>query len=72
MFLVGLFATQNRDFLLEKDAQHTHKITKQPFLLLVFGYEVNVRFNFRSRSNASRHASFISYSICVGFQSRHN
>jgi len=42
-----LFATQSRDFLLEKDTQHTNKIAKQ-FLLLGFGYKVDVRCNFRS------------------------
>jgi len=43
-----LFASQNRDFLQEKDTQHTNKITKH-FLFLGFGYKVNVPFNFRSR-----------------------
>jgi len=47
-FSVCLFATRNWDFLLEKDTQHTNKITKT-FLFLGFGYKVNVRFNFRSQ-----------------------
>jgi len=41
-----LFATQNRDFLLEKSCK-THQ--QNNILFLVFGYKVDVRFNFRSR-----------------------
>jgi len=40
-----LFATQNRDFLLEKKST-THQ--QNHFLFLVFGDKVNVHFNFRS------------------------
>jgi len=43
-----LFATQNINFLQEKDTQHTNKITKKYFVSW-FGYKVNVPFNFHSR-----------------------
>jgi len=41
-----LFATQNRDVLLEKGCATQQQ---NNFLFLGFGYKVNVRFNFRSR-----------------------
>jgi len=69
-FSVCLFATQNKDFLLEKRCTTHQQNNKTNFLFLVFGYKVNVRFNFRSRQTQagmqiSSGILFVSLFSCV-------
>ena len=69
-FSVCLFATQNKDFLLEKRCTTHQQNNKTTFCFLFL--VIKSMSALISSADASRHAGFISHSICVAFQLRHN